>query len=149
MVFIFGAAWCLWRTAGMLCFSSHSLLGTCVEQCLLGSQPHGMKASLPCELAATLGRLCCRQGRAQPGCTMVSHHQLPLRLCRRGDFTASLSASTASASPARLVSSASKKYLTAEKMKVLNYFLAQMLFCMRFPCLKLSPLLWSRRGRII
>lgn len=148
MVFIFGAAWCLRCTGGMLCFSSGSLLAIFVEGLLLGSQPHGMKARLPCELVAMLGTLSCRQGGAQPGCTEVSHHQLLLGLCHRGDFAASFSASAASASPARLVSSASKKYLTAEKMKTLNHFLAQRLFCMGFPCLKLSPLLWSLRGRI-
>lgn len=58
VVFIFGAGWRLWCTGGMLCFSSGSPLGVFVERCLLGSQTHGMKASPPCELVATLGRLC-------------------------------------------------------------------------------------------
>lgn len=91
IVFIFGAAWCLWCTGGMLHFSLGSLLGISVEWCLLGSQPHGVMASLPCQLVATLGSLCCVQAGAQPGCTEVSHHQLTLRLCQRGNFTASLS----------------------------------------------------------
>lgn len=45
--------------------------------------------------------------------------------------------------PSKAVS-ASMKHLTAE-MKTLNHFLAQMSLCMKFPCLKLSPLLWSWR----
>jgi len=80
--------------------------------------------------------------------TEVSHHQLPLRLCWQGDFTASLSASAASVSPARLVTSATKKYLTAKKVTTLNRFLAEMPFGVRFLCLKLSPSPWSHRGRI-
>lgn len=83
MVFIFGAAWCLWCTGGMLHFSLGSLLGISVEWCLLGSQPHGVMASLPCQLVATLGSRCWGSARVHRGFT--------LRLCQRGDFTASLS----------------------------------------------------------
>lgn len=147
VLFISGAAWCSWCTGGMGCFSSGSLLGIRVERCLLGSQPHGVKARPPCELLAMLGTLL-QAGRGSGRCMKGSHHPLPLRMHWRGDFAASLAASTASASPARLVSSDSKKYLTAEKTKTLNHFLEQMIFCMRFPCLKLSHLVWPCRGRI-
>lgn len=52
----------------------------------------------------------------------------PTQAALERGFAASLSTSTASASPARLVSPDSKKYLTAEKMKPLNNFLEQMTF---------------------